>query len=273
MRWKTFQWVGAGLGFAMSLGPATAQLPSKLSPTPSTPRGPDPLAVGKSAIQSGNYAMAKTFFTTYLADNPDDIEARSSLGDADLGLKDFAGAAKEFQAVVAVKNDAWGAHQNLALAYALMEDWPDFDKQRAVIKAARDNKAEGLRKDGDVIDVLHVGDKTYTVRAFYMLYGHYNTRYVFLHFGKDGKLSDYVQCESDDVDQVSFKEAHPKEAAAGKRSFSLDTYSIGEKGSSQSLIKFYSDGEPTYETARSDALKALGGQAASAATMTVPKQP
>jgi tetratricopeptide (TPR) repeat protein len=273
MQVRRARYLGVGvLVFGLGLGVAQAQLPSRLPQVDKS--GGDPLAVGKAALERKDYEAAKKFFKDYLDGNAGDIEATSDLGDAELGLKDYPAAAKQFKEVIAAKKDLWHAHQDLVLAYAGMQDWADFDRERAVIKAARDQNAQGLAgHDGDVIDVLQVADKTYTVRAFYKLYGHYNTRYVFLHFGADGKLSDYIQCESDDIDQVSFKQAHPKEAAAGERSFSLDTYAISEKGSSQGLIKFYSDGEPTYETVRADALKVLEGNVKPAATTQAPPKP
>ena len=231
--------------------------------------GPNPIAVGLAAMQKGDYASANAFFAQYVSANPGDTEARMYLGGAEMGLKEFPAAIKDLQAVIAAKPDMWTAHTNLVLAYAETLDWADFDKERALIKAARDNNVPGLDKQrGDVIDVLQVGAKTYSVRSFYELYGRFHTRYAFLHFGDDGKLTDYIQCESDDADQGLFKQAHPKEAAAGGRRFSMDSYTVGENGMTQGLVKFY-DGEPTYETVREDALKVLQGQATPAASTTV----
>jgi tetratricopeptide (TPR) repeat protein len=232
--------------------------------------GPNPIAVGLAAMQKGDYASAKAFFAQYVSGNPDDVEARMYLGGAEMGLKDFPAAIKDLQAVIAAKPDTWTAHTNLVLAYAKTLDWTDFDKERALIKAARDNNAPGLDKQkGDVIDELQVSAKTYSVRSFFLNFWRFQTRYVFLHFGDDGKLTDYIQCESDDADQGFFKQAHPKEAAAGARSFSLDSYTVGDKGMTQGLIKFYNDGEPTYEVVRADALKVLMGKATPAASTTV----
>jgi tetratricopeptide (TPR) repeat protein len=251
---------------------SSAQQPAAAPPAISTLPGPDPLAVGESALQHGDYAGAKTFFTKYLANSPNDLQARLDLGGADVGLKDFPAAIKEFHTVIAAKPDDWAAHQNLALSFALSKDWPDFDKERATLKAARDNNAPGLDKTRfDLIDVLQIGPRTYRVLAFYTLAGRYDTRYAFVHFGDNGKLTDYIQCESDDADQYFFKQKHPDLAAAGQRSFSLDTYSVGENGLSQGLIKFYPDGEPTYETVREDALKVLQAQATAPATAPSPK--
>jgi hypothetical protein len=240
-----------------------AQQPAGLPPTISTKSGPDPLAVGLAALQHGDYASAKTFFTNILATTPTDLNARLLLGGADLGLKDFPSAIKEFQDVAAAKPTNWVAHQNLALAYAQSQDWPHFDKERALLKTARDNNAPGLDKtSSDLIDLIQIGPKTYSVLYFYTLTGHFHTRYVLAHFAEDGKPTDYIACESDDVDQTFFKQKHPDLAAAGQRSFSLDSYANTPNGQSQALIKFYPDGEPTYETVREDALKVLQAQAA-----------
>jgi tetratricopeptide (TPR) repeat protein len=268
MRLKTLLCAGGlALLFAGCVGVSGGQQVGNTASALDLQRGPNPLAVGLAALQHGNYGAAKDFFLEYLSSSPNDLEALLDLGSAELGLKEFAAAVKEFQAVIAFKPDLWPAHLNLVLAYAELQDWADFDQERAMIKAARDKSAPGLgEQKGDLIDVLHVGTKTYSVRAFYELYGRYHTRYVFLRFAEDGKLTDYVQCESDDADQVLFKQAHPKEAAAGARSFSLDTYTVGDTGMSQGLIKFYSDGEPTYEVVRADVLKVLMGKEKPAAS-------
>jgi tetratricopeptide (TPR) repeat protein len=235
--------------------------------------GDDPLAVGKSALQRGDAAAAKAFFTKYVSENPKDAEAEFDLGGAELALNDPAAAAKDFQAAIALKPDAWTAHENLVLAYAEMQDWSAFDKERALLKAARDAGKAGLALDGhDLIDVLKVKGVTYEAWYFYRPHGTFHARYVFLHFGSDGKPDFYIQCESDDADQYFFKQKHPAEAAAGDRSYSLDSYTLNDKGMTQALHQFYMDGEPSYETVRADALKVLDGRSTPAASMSVPNK-
>jgi tetratricopeptide (TPR) repeat protein len=234
------------------------------------PKGADPLAVGKAAMDHGDFAAAKKFFDDYLKDNPNDLEAVVYAGGTELRLEHYAVAVADFKQVLEQKPDQWLAHQNLALAYAEMGDWANFDKERSVIKEARDKHVAGLDpREPDVIDVLRVGGKMYQVWYYYTLNGPYHTRYVALHFDEKGKATYYIQCESDDIDQEFFKQKHPKDAAEGGRSFSLDTYHVGE-GSllPQALIKFYSDGEPTYETVRADILQVLEGQARAVASTT-----
>ncbi len=252
----------SSLSVAAQVATSPAKVPQVSSAATGTGAG-DPLAVGKSAMQHGDYDGAHKFFSQYAADNPGSMEAVFYLGGAELGLKNFGAAATDFQKVIAAMPNQWSAHNNLALAYAQAGNWAAFDKERAVIKAARDTNAPGVDKDGfDLIDILGAGEKTYEVRAFYKLHGRYNSRYVFLHFGKGGKADSWFQCESDDADQEMFAEQHADKAKAGDRRFSLDTYSVGANGISQGLIKFY-DGEPTYEVVRADVLKSIESAASS----------
>ncbi len=63
--------------------------------------------------------------------------------------------------------------------------------------------------------------------------------------------------ESDDIDQVEFKKRHPEDAAAGKRSFSMDGYF---EPRTHATLKFYPDGEPSYREARADVTADLKGK-------------
>lgn len=258
---------------AMAQSVAQANPQTGGTPLQKAANASDPLSVGKAAMDHADYPSAKTFFTSYVSENPKDAEAWFYLGGAELGLNHPAEAAKNFLHCIELKPDAWTAHQNLALAYAEQQDWPAFDKERQFIKAARAEKKLGLSMEGhDLIDVLHVGDKRFDVWYFPKLYGHFNARYVFLHWDAKGNADEWVQCESDDVDQGFFAQRHPKEAAAGDRSFSLDSYSKSEKGMSQALHKFYQDGEPTYETVRADVLNVLNAKSKPAATSNTPSK-
>jgi len=258
-------------GYCSPNAGAQSAVPALGSTLQKNPDTPDPLSVGKAAMDHADYTSAKTFFTNYVSDNPRDAEAWFYLGGAELGLNHPAEAAKNFLHCIELKPDAWTAHQNLVLAYAEAQDWAAFDKERQVIKAARADKKPGLSMEGhDLIDVLHVGEKRFDVWYFPKLYGHFNARYVFLHWDAKGKADEWVQCESDDVDQGFFAQSHPKQAAAGDRSFSLDSYSQSEKGQSQALHKFYQEGEPTYETVRADVLNVLNGKSKSSASSTMP---
>lgn len=237
---------------------------------------PDPLRVGKQALSRGDYSTAQTFFAEYLKDNSNDVGALFFAGNAALGLQQYDAAAQYFQEAIKVKPSLWPAHKNLVIVYAAQEKWSEFDQERKLLQDARASGAAGLNPaDSDVIDVIHIGAERYIVRSYAQPVGRFHTRYNFTHFGPDGKLDSWISCESDDVDQVFFAKAHPKEAAAGLRSFSLDSYTAMKptadgKGytQTQALIKFYPDGEPTYETVRADVLNVLEHKTGSLASTT-----
>ena len=268
----------AALTFGSATPVLTAQISTAGTQAPAVPHDgsdtTDPLAVGKAAMQRKDYAGAREFFGRYVSENPNSLEAKMFLGGADLALGHPKDAIVDFQDCLKQDPNAWTAHESLILAYAQAEEWADFDRERALLQAARKSNATGLSMEGhDVIDILRVNGETYQAWFFPKLHGQFNTRYVFLHFDAQGKADHFIQCESDDADQGFFVKAHPKEAAAGERSFSLDSYTVGEKGMTQALIKFYPDGEPAYETVRTDALKVLSGQSKPAATTTAPATP
>ena len=196
------------------------------SQTPLQATAVDPLDTRKQAFRRGDYVAAQKFFTAYLRDNPSNLEVLLLAGSAFFELKQYEDAAQSFLTAIKLQPSFWAAHKNLVIVYAAQGKWTEFDRERAVLKAARESGASGLStKDADVIDVLYVGSEQYRVFSYAELAGRFKMRYNFVHFGSDRKPNNWIACESDDVDQTSFAKAHPQEAASGQRSFSLDTYS------------------------------------------------
>lgn len=239
--------------------------------------GTDPMMVGKQAVQHEDWPSAQKFFEAYLHDYPDSLEAQYYLGFALFGEKQYPQAEQVFNKMIGANPKLWSAHISLAEIYAAEGRWPDFDRERQTVRTARHNSEPGISKNGsDVIDVLYVGGERYIVREFDPLVGRFHTRYNFSHVDKSGKPDYWIACESDDVDQSSFAQKHPQEAAAGARSFSLDSYSqtLNAQGQLASqthgTLKFYSDGEPTYETVRADVLSRLEHRSAPMSTTTSP---
>jgi tetratricopeptide (TPR) repeat protein len=244
---------------AGTLSLQTAQQP----PAEATP--PDPLSQGRKALQKNDYATAQTFFETYLKSDPNNAEALDLEGVAYLGLKRYEDAERSYLAALKLDPARWTTHKNLVVAYATLGKWKEFDEERALVEEARAKGTPGLGpRDVDVIDVFYIASERYIVRSYAELNGRFKARYNFAHFAPDGKLDSWILCESDDVDQTAFAKAHPTEAAAGQRSFSLDSYTarkLSEDGKTYTqthgTIKFYPDGEPSYETVRSDVLAVL----------------
>ena len=266
------------VGIAALPAAAMAQTAATESPTPATQQAaPDALEPGKQALNKGDYASAREFFTTYVKDNPNNAEALYLGGNASLGLKQYDEAAQSYTAAIQLQRSLWAAHKNLVIVYAAQEKWAEFDRERALIQEARAKEEPGLSKqDVDVIDILYVGPERYVVRSFAELNGRFKARYNIAHLGPNGKADYWILCESDDIDQVSFAKAHSKEVAAGQRSFSLDSYTAPTPAAdgksytqTHGTIKFYPDGEPSYETVRADVLQVLEHKAAPMSSTTL----
>lgn len=239
----------------------------------------DHLKEGAEALEKGDYVAAQAIFVTYLNDNPDNTEALAGAGDAFLGLRQYEDAERYYLAAIKLQPSFWMVHKNLVVAYAAEGKWKEFDQERALLQNAREKGEPGLSpKDADLIEVFNVGPERYIVQSFAELNGKFHARYYFTHFGPDHKPDYWIACESDDVDQSFFAKKHPTEAAAGQRSFSLDSCSVGKvsgdgtsRTQTQALIKFYFDGEPTYETVREDVMRVLEHKLSPSSTTTMTK--
>lgn len=236
----------------------------------------DQLLVGSQELQKGQFDDAEKFFADFLSKNPERMDAKLNLGYAEFGLKKYDDAEKTYKEIIDKFPAAWPAQKFLSEVYAAEGKWEDFDAVRKHLHDVKEKNEAGTYVLGnDEIDLLYAGDERYIVHEFYPLSGGSHIRYLFLHLDKQGKADYWITCESDDVDQISFAKMHPDLAAQGKRSFSLDTHSApvtqpnGMITRSQGLIKFYWDGEPTYETVRADVLGSLQHKVAPMAATTV----
>ena len=71
----------------------------------------------------------------------------------------------------------------------LRNAWPEFDRERKLLREAPDRGEPGTNKTGsDVIAVLYVDGERYIVREFHLLDGRVHTRYRFMHFDGQGKM-------------------------------------------------------------------------------------
>jgi hypothetical protein len=94
-------------------------------------------------------------------------------------------------------------------------------------------------------------------RIWYVLqpWGPHNTYLYSEIFDASGGTVVRIELDSDDGDQVSFKQIHPELAAKGDREFSLDAFApdqtlpSGEIDHPHALIQFY-DGRPSYDAVR-----------------------
>ncbi len=217
---------------------------------------------GKRALAVKEFGRAKKLFAAYVRGHPADVQGQLGLADAELGLHEYEVAELGYRRVVAAEPLLWAAHKNLVIVEAALGRWEEFDRERELLRAARERGAAGIsRQESDVIDVLMVPGRhgsqaqRWIVRDYFVPLGRARTRYNFERFSAEGKVLAYVSLESADAlpDELKGGDvvvgATPK-AASDANGFALDWYD----GKSHGTIAKYAK-EPGYEVVRRDFLR------------------
>jgi hypothetical protein len=205
------------------------------------------------------FGPARAIFAAILKNDAASVEARLGLADAELGLHENEAAELDYRRVVADQPELWIAHKNLVIVEADLGRWSEFDRERALLRAARDRSAPGISAgDSDVIDNFAVRGQRWIVREYYEPAGRSLARYNFESFRPDGRVHEYISLESaEDAKQAVPSgqirigpEARPFSSI---RTFALNWYT----GKAHGTIKLYPHREPTYEHVRADVLQFL----------------
>jgi tetratricopeptide (TPR) repeat protein len=241
---------------AMLLGAASSGSPAQL---PATAAGP--LALGKQALAAKQFARAKAIFGMYVAANPSNVEGELGLADAELGMHEYEPAEIEYRKVVAVQPELWIAHKNLVIVEAALGRWGEFDRERALLRGARERGAPGITaRESDVIDSFEVHGQRWIVRAYDEPVGRSLTRYNFERFAPDGRVREFISLESAEAARKALATGgsvrigdNAKSTDADTKDYALNWYT----GKAHGTIARYPDGEPSYERVRADVVRWL----------------
>lgn len=213
---------------------------------------------GKQALAKGDFVHAKTIYQEYLHTHADSVPGELGLADAELGLHEYEAAELQYRAVTAVQPALWIAHKNLVIIEAALGRWDEFDRERAVLRGARERGEPGISMhESDVIDAFDARGGHWLVREYDEPEGRSLTRYNFEHFSSTGRAEEYVSLESAQAAQSALS---PEDVKIGRTTasqpihdFALNYYTATGHGT----IKRYPKGEPSYETVRADVLRWL----------------
>jgi hypothetical protein len=219
------------------------------------------LAPARQALAAKNYATAKELYRTYLHAHPDSVDAELGLADAELGLREYEAAEWDYRRVVAAQPQLWAAHKNLVIVEAKLDRWSEFERERAVLRAARERDAPGISAhESDVIDTFDVNGHRWIVREYFEPVGRSQARYNFERFSPVGRVEEYISLEPTVAAQAALQPgdehvgAEPATSpAASSAEYSLNWYT----GKAHGAIAHYPKGEPSYERVRSDLLRWL----------------
>jgi tetratricopeptide (TPR) repeat protein len=219
---------------------------------------PPELKAGREAIAARDYTRAHEIFAGYIATHPKDAQGFFGEGEADLGLHHYEAAERDDRQAVALEPELWIAHKDLVVIEAKLGRWDEFDRERALLRGAREREAPGITKrESDIIDSFDINGAEWVVREYFEPVGRSQARYNFEHFAA-GKAAAYVSLEPASAaasalkrDDVHIGNDTPTAAPTGE--WSLNWYT----GNGHGTVRKYPKGEPKYETVRADALRWL----------------
>lgn len=241
----------ATLLFCMSFASLPAQSAASEGSSPK-----NELATAREELAAKHYERAKELYRAYLHAHPDSVDAEFGVADAELALHEYEAAEIDYRRVVAAQPQQWVAHKNLVIVEAELGRWDEFDRERAVLREARERGAPGIsRSESDVIDSFEVNGHRWIAREYFEPVGRSQARYNFERFSPEGRAEEYVSLEPTAAAEAALKpgDVHigsetqtAPHAASGE--FSLNWYS----GKGHGTIARYPKGEPKYERARAD---------------------
>lgn len=221
---------------------------------------PPEIAAARKALAAKQYQHAQELFADYAKSHPKNIDAEEGIGDAELGLHEYEAAELQYRSVIATQPEFWIAHKNLVIVEAALGRWSEFDRERALLRFARERGAPGISaRESDVIDSFNIHGNHWIVREYYEPVGRSLTRYNFELFGPDGRVREYISLESAEAARRALARnpdvvigADPATLPAIK-DFALNFYTTKSHGT----FKLYPRGEPTYEHVRADVIRWL----------------
>jgi tetratricopeptide (TPR) repeat protein len=219
------------------------------------------LAAARQALAAKNYASAKELYRGYLRAHPESVDAELGVADAELVLREYEAAELDYRRVVAAQPQLWVAHKNLVIVEAKLGRWSEFERERAVLRAARERGAPGIStRESDVIDTFEVNGQRWVVREYFEPVGRSQARYNFVRFSPEGRVEEYVSLEPAAAAKAALKPgdehvgAEPSIVSRDTNGdFALNWYS----GKGHGAIVRYPRGEPSYERTRADLLRWL----------------
>ncbi len=227
------------------------------------------LRQGRELLQTKHFLEARQVFRTYLQTHRADVQAELGLGDAELGLRQFEAAEATYRTVVAQQPELWQAHKNLVIVEAALGRWEEFDRERTVLRLARERGAPGISPhESDVIDRFDVSGEHWVVRAYFEPLGRSQALYNFERFSEKGRVEAFLSLEDAAAAQVALTPkdvrvgpALPRPEAESGSTLALNWYTPAAHGTVRVYpvgeLRGKQGGEPSYERVRVDALRWL----------------
>jgi tetratricopeptide (TPR) repeat protein len=209
---------------------------------------------GLAYLRGNQPEKALAAFQRVLQENPDNATANLLAASSALNLYmadvavDYAEKARQ------LAPDDWRVDTTLVTAYAAAGKIKERDAVRAKLVAlhASPNAPDAMKANGFLLDLFKVGKYRVEAVQYFQPIGKFHTYYRFMVRSQGGKRLWEYELQSDDFAQKSWAEAHPQEAAAGGRQYSLES----DTGDTHTEYRLFS-GDPGYDMVRAVVVRLL----------------
>jgi hypothetical protein len=228
-----------------------------------TPEQDALFAAAQKDFFANNYKEALTKFQTLHAQVPDNAIFAKFGAEAAVNTGDYTAATALLTPVLAATPED---PQALGIQAHLFGQQHNIVARDAALAHLQKLHDDGTLKLQSVIvekDPLPNGGEV-TIIDFLEPFSRFHIALMARFYDASGKQTSRIALESDDIDQISFAKDHPKEAAAGIRIYSMDSYSerpaangtITQTHGTMCPVKgCFMTGRPTYEFFREHVLK------------------
>jgi Tetratricopeptide repeat len=225
------------------------------------------------AFSEQRYADALAVFKNLLDQLPGDAVLSKFASEAAVNAGDTSFALKSLKPLAQADPNDWQAAALLTRACAESGDTVCRDAGIAHMLELHSRGVTPGNMQQFVVEHVKVGGNTLVVWTSLVPWGNYKIYNFGQVAGSDGKVFLRITLESNDADQGLFAQEHPKEAANGMRSFSLDAYretglnSNGQRTQTHYTYKFFT-GQPAYATVREEFVKIADGKSTAMSSRT-----
>jgi tetratricopeptide (TPR) repeat protein len=215
------------------------------------------LQQGLDALHAGHAQQALDLFKQAIAADPQSSPANLLAATAAIQLLQAAAAVSYAERARALEPNNWKIDTTLVTAYAMAGDTRKRDAERYLLSQAHgDAKLPDAREtSGFLLDRFQAGKYVVDAVQYFKPIGTFNMYYRFLVHNAAGALVWTIQVDSDSLNEVSWAQSYPTQAAQGERQFQIES----SPADNQVQYKSFS-GQPNYDWIRTQVIKILDAQ-------------
>lgn len=215
------------------------------------------LDAGLAYLKSNQFEKALASFQKVLDTDPGNATANLLAASAALNLFRGDGAVTYAENARRLAPDDWRVDTTLVTAYAVAGKTAERDAVRTKLVALHNSPdaPDAMKANGFLLDIFKVKNYRVETVQYFNPIGKFHTYYRFLVRSMAGKRLWQYELQSDDFAEKSWADAHPQQAAAGGRQYTLES----DFGGAHVEYRLFS-GSPSYDEVRAAVVDLLNGR-------------